>query len=63
MKIRATTISLFARLAAVAILANVAMVACMPSSEGEMSDEDKLKAMNKGRAEYGKGQPNASTGK
>jgi hypothetical protein len=61
MNIRATTLAFFARLAAVAILANVALVACMPSSEGEMSDEEKLKAMNKGRSEYGKAQP-ATTG-
>lgn len=59
MNIRATTLALFARLAAVAILANVALVACMPSAEGEMSDEEKLKAMNKGRAEYGKSQPSS----
>lgn len=62
MKSSAKTLSLFVRLAAVALLANIAMVACMPSSDGEMSDEEKLKAMSKGRESYSQGQkPPAGT--
>lgn len=58
MKLRAQTLALSARLAAVAIFANIALVACMPSSEGEMSDDEKLKTMNKGRADYMQGRQN-----
>lgn len=48
-------IQTFARLAAVALLANVVLVACSSSPDGMMSDEEKLKAAGRGRESYMKG--------
>jgi hypothetical protein len=67
MKLRVDKPTAFARVAAVALIAQAALFGCASSEEGPMlSDEEKLKRAQQGRQSYSQGgktpQPPATSG-